>query len=520
MRDASDIKQNEVGIEDERKVLEMKALNLLLLARMSEYADAISDYEKYVSGRKESLKVKSREIATVNQFVQQMQQNGVDVHCFDGFFYSFSIPQISKEFDLLKINDNRVLNIELKSGSVPTEKIQRQLIQNKHYLSHLSREVWLYAYVQETGCVYTLNGGDLQEITVNEMANTLKRFGDYISAGLEKLFVPSMYLISPINDPEQFWAGAYFLTDGQEKIRNPIIAGCRSRTKHEFFSISGAAGTGKSLLLYDIAKNLAAEEKVCIIHCGMLSDGHSVLNSYSENLSIISAKSIDRFDFSPFSYILIDEAHRIYKRQLVAVIETIKTKGMACVFSSDSHQVLSQKELRSDICGILSAMNKEHQFSLTEKIRSNREMASFIKKLFDLNTQIPPTEFENVEIAAAHDYDEAVALVEYYKARDYTYISYTMSQYHDHKLDCFISQGRNTHEVIGQEFDSVVMVIDDSFSYNEKGELIAKTHPNPDYLFKKLLFQGVTRARERLALIVIDSKIVMENLLRIVTEKT
>ena len=32
------------------------------------------------------------------------------------FFYSFQIPRLGKEFDLLQIKDEQIVNIELKSG--------------------------------------------------------------------------------------------------------------------------------------------------------------------------------------------------------------------------------------------------------------------------------------------------------------------------------------------------------------------------------------------------------------------
>ena len=59
--------------------------------------------------------------------------------------------------------------------------------------------------------------------------------------------------------------------------------------------------------------------------------------------------------------------------------------------------------------------------------------------------------------------------------------------------------------MIGQEFDKVVMVLDKKFFYGDNGHLYNSAHPNPNYLFGKLLFQGLTRTREKLALVVIDN---------------
>lgn len=56
-------------------------------------------------------------------------------------FYSFQIPKLGKEFDLLQIKDDQIVNIELKSGSVSDEAIRRQLIQNRYYLSVFGKPI-------------------------------------------------------------------------------------------------------------------------------------------------------------------------------------------------------------------------------------------------------------------------------------------------------------------------------------------------------------------------------------------
>ncbi len=97
--------------------------------------------------------------------------------------------------------------------------------------------------------------------------------------------------------------------------------------------------------------------------------------------------------------------------------------------------------------------------------------------------------------------------------QDYQYISFTPSFYRASYLDQ-LSRGKNTHEVIGQEFDRVCMTLGEEFQY-EGDQLKATRHPNPDYLFPKLLFQGVTRVRFELALIVLGNVSVMRTLLKI-----
>ena len=65
------------------------------------------------------------------------------IRCLDGFYFSYTIEHISKEFDLLKLSADAgcVLNIELKSEAVEEERIRKQLEQNRYYLSHISRTI-------------------------------------------------------------------------------------------------------------------------------------------------------------------------------------------------------------------------------------------------------------------------------------------------------------------------------------------------------------------------------------------
>lgn len=42
------------------------------------------------------------------------------------FFYSFQIPRLGKEFDLLQIREDQIVNVELKSGAVSDEALRKQ----------------------------------------------------------------------------------------------------------------------------------------------------------------------------------------------------------------------------------------------------------------------------------------------------------------------------------------------------------------------------------------------------------
>lgn len=73
----------------------------------------------------------------------------------------------------------------------------------------------------------------------------------------------------------------------------------------------------------------------------------------------------------------------------------------------------------------------------------------------------------------------------------------------------------NTHQVIGQEFNNVIFSMDNNFRYSEDDRLQGKQHPNPDYIFYKLWYQGVSRAREKLCILVIGNKPLFTKILSI-----
>lgn len=238
------------------------------------------------------------------------------------FFYSYTIRQIGKEFDLLKVCVNRkVLNIELKSLAVSEEKIERQLQKNRYYLGTLAPQLELYTYVEETGKLYTLKEEALCETSFTELTAVIKNFQIYEDGNLDQLLQAKNYLISPLNMPEEFLENRYFLTQQQEMIkkticeemgRNPLQNPQKAdANKAQFWGITGIAGTGKTLLIYDLAKEMAQTGRVCLIHCGMLSEGHKLLDSMMQNVDIISVSDLLACALSIYAFLLIDEAQRM-----------------------------------------------------------------------------------------------------------------------------------------------------------------------------------------------------------------
>ena len=74
------------------------------------------------------------------------------------------------------------------------------------------------------------------------------------------------------------------------------------------------------------------------------------------------------------------------------------------------------------------------------------------------------------------------------------------------------SDSDSAHSVVGQEFDKVVVVLDDSFKYNTNGELCAN---NAYYSQRQMLYQIITRTRKQLYLIIINNSMMLNRIIEI-----
>lgn len=251
----------------------MRPVNIYRLSRIHEEID-FNRIERHESQKSDRRHIHIHEIESLRLFVDALINRCTLISELEGFHYGFSIPQIGKEFDLLKISEKSCLNIELKSQEVSEEQILEQLLRNRHYLMHLGKRITLYSVVTNKLKCYKLSlNDDLVESSIDEIAASVKKDSSNYFENIEVLFRASDYLVSPLNSPDKFIQGEYFLTQAQEQIKKEILKGIDNAFLGAFFHISGKPGTGKTLLLYDIAKTLSKNGKTLIIHCGKLSDG-------------------------------------------------------------------------------------------------------------------------------------------------------------------------------------------------------------------------------------------------------
>lgn len=492
----------------------------------------ISEYLRYLTKSNGFKNVKIHELETLKSFINNFKGKGLFYSDLNNYYYSYHIPQISKEFDLLRVCDDIVINIELKLQVNDWVDVSNQLIKNKYYLKALGRMIYNFVYIKECNEVYKLNKDNkLVKSNIEEVIEVLKeQINNIFNKDINKLFDVTNYLVSPFNDVDKFLHNNYFLTSHQEEIKRNIIEKIK---KKEILSLSGGAGTGKTLLLYDIARTLSDKYNVCIIHVANLNDGQSKLKNKGFNIYPIKDINNKNINFEKYDLVIVDEAQRLKKIQFNKIIEKQKQLNVSLLFSYDQKQNLNKDEAKVNIVkNIERIVSENNKYLLTNNIRTNKNIMNFAERIIYNNTKLDIVIDSNeIEILYAKSNIESRFIIEGYKSEGYEFVNYTPSKNSNESWEYFreVEQAwfsgfqkdltNNPHRSIGQEYDKVLLTLGEHFSVSNH-ELVTKDHKIKNYDYKRMLYQILTRARKKLCIIIYNNKELFNNFTNLIKTNT
>mgnify|MGYP005968349911 FL=1 len=455
----------------------MKSVSIYALTRKQNLSN-LSRLEYHLSGREKPLKMRTWEINSMRALVDQLEKYMPEVYRLR-LFYSFQILRLGKEFDLLQVKENQIVNIELKSGAVSEDAIRRQLIQNRYYLAILGRPVRSYTYISSQNRLVRLTNHDhIVEAEWEQLCAELQEKSADFSGDLEDLFQAEWYLISPLTQPERFLKKEYFLTAQQKDIERQILKSIRIK-RGGYYHFSGLPGTGKTLLLYDIAMKLSGRQMVCMIHCGASGQEWKRLHERLRRIVWVSDSQITaEMRLDEYGTVLVDEAHLLDKETLENIVEAAGKRPV--IFTSDCEDQLSPEEVDQSVKLGIAKLPEIQTFRLTNRIRTNEEISSFVQNMMHIPDYKSGRRFPHVTVFYANDDQEAANLIQDGKKQGY-----------QHLLES---------EVAEKAYDSVAIILDGNYFYDSKKYLRSKKRT------VRNLFHQLNSAKEKLMLIVKDNE--------------
>lgn len=489
----------------------MKPVNIFILTRVMD-TDASRKLERQMSKRSQFLKVKEWEMQGLRAFSDALLQHmeHAEELCF---FYSFVLPRLGKEFDLLRISENSVINNELKSGNISDEAIRKQLMLNRYYLATLGKEIYSYTYISDENRLVKLsNSNHIQEADWSWLVENLQKQENCYVGDVEDLFKEERYLISPIADPEHFLRREYFLTSQQLDIKRKILRNI-AQNPYGYQGITGLPGTGKSILLYDIAMELSRKKKICVFHLGSKPDGLKVFDERLKRVDFFCCAAEEEVCLKEdYGAVLIDEGHWLTACNLSGICGYAKEKQIPVLIAYDREDALALEERRTEGIEQVERLPEFTKYQLTNRIRVNGEISSFVYQVMHNNRMGHRYFYPSVELAYANTREEAEVLIGYFRKNGYQYIT-------NRSLGMDLASDEENQEKAsekGAELDQVVMFMDDSFRYDVSGYLRSCGKYEGGNSPVRSLYHGLNRAKKRVAIVVAQNPPVFMKLMNIV----
>lgn len=486
----------------------MKPINIYALTRIND-PDLTQRLERQMSGRSKMLKVKEWETKGIRRFSDMLAEK---MEHAEGlcFYYSFIMPKLGKEFDLLRISEKSVVNIELKSGNITDDAIRKQLIKNRYYLAMLGKEIYSYTYVSDENRLVKLsNSNRISDADWGMLIQNLLQQGECYEGDIEDLFQEEQYLISPLSDPEHFLRREYFLTSQQNDIKRHILSEIQKNAE-SIQGFTGLPGTGKSILLYDIALDLSRRKKVCILHMGPWQDGFTTLHERLKRVDFCCVDENEEILFADeYGAVLVDEGHRITEKNLSGILGYTAERHIPVIIACDREDSLSVIERPVNGIQQIESIPGYIKYQLTNRIRLNSELSSFVYQVMQNGKGNHRSHFPSVQLFYANTEREAAILLQILDTKGYQYIR-------NDKLSHDLSIGSRkftAKEASGMEFDRVAMLLDDTFWYDESGCLRSRTVPDTKDSAVRNLYHGLNRAKKAISLVILKNNEVFHRLM-------
>lgn len=461
----------------------------------------IHDFEYNYEFDKEQIKVS--ELNSYKNLLKHMVTE-LSPSQTSGFYLGFKLKdQANTQFDLLKVANETVVNIEFKSDE-PDKGILSQASEHHRILSMAFNRIIVLEHLATTDELFCYDSSNKKMVLVPY--NRLKDIIPNDSTGLNKLIkmTRSDFLVAPYNEPQKFLRSSYQLTTNQNNIKSAILKSGKGMSM-----IKGGPGSGKTLLLVDIVRELQSKGfSIGMVMGAKPSSGQKLL---METMGVSLYWYYTLSSLEPLldkDVLVFDETQRITQN----IIDEVKklTSDKIVVFSIDQQQVVHPEEKDREVQKQLEDIIDDKQiYELKQSVRINPELNSFYHRLLNKKYRgAPVSTFDNAAVRYFNDENDAKTYIQ--SKRDSGSVVIESDEYitqstnrKTRKKEVEVS--KNTKDVIGQEFRDVLLVFDQYVDYGEDDKLFVKNHGYYPYYDEKMIFQAITRASNSLEIVILNN---------------
>lgn len=137
-----------------------------------------------------------------------------------------------------------------------------------------------------------------------------------------------------------------------------------------------------------------------------------------------------------YQFIFVDESQRIYSATFEKIIKEVISESKTVIFAYDYAQSLSITEEERNIPAKLQKIDGFMEYTLSDKIRTSKEIVSFTRTMMNLNNRARGyMDYSDIDVLFANNTEEAKKLINLYDEKGYIFISYTQSMYYRNSID-------------------------------------------------------------------------------------
>ena len=201
-----------------------------------------------------------------------------------------------------------------------------------------------------------------------------------------------------------------------------------------------------------------------------------------------------------YSCLLIDEADHLAAPALQSWLDLAASVRIPVILTFDPHHLLEDERQDAPAAESIALIEKSSTLSLSfsGNIRINRPVYAFLHTLLYLKNHGGHSDYSCIDVLYAGDGTELNLLKSYYTALGYTAVAQ--------------NSAKKEAAGIAPEYDRVLMILDETYFYDETGHLCVRGDSAAPL---KFLYEVLSRTREKLCLIVLKNSTLFSQVLDI-----